>query len=90
VKRTCRILVSRRSPLRSRLSARLSSPLVYAGVIPFLLLNVFLAAYQGIWFPIDGIPKGRADHLLDRGRLLCGKVAKLLGLRDIVTPPPQQ
>jgi hypothetical protein len=61
MKPTCRILIIRRRPLRSRVSAALSSPLVYAGIVPFLLLNVVLAAWQGFWFPIDGIPEGRSS-----------------------------
>lgn len=43
----------------------LSAPLIYSGFIPFLLLDLFLMTYQGICFPIYGIPKVvRADYLI--------------------------
>lgn len=49
----------------------LSSPLIYACVIPFLLLDASVAMYQLVCFPIYGIPKvRRKDYLVfDRGRL---------------------
>ena len=49
----------------------LSSPLIYACVIPFLLLDALVATYQFVCFPIYGIPKvRRRDYLVfDRGRL---------------------
>jgi hypothetical protein len=49
----------------------LSSPLIYACVIPFLLLDAAVALYQLVCFPIYGIPKvRRKDYLVfDRGRL---------------------
>jgi len=49
----------------------LSSPLIYACVIPFLLVNASVELYQLVCFPIYGIPKVRAkDYLVfDRGRL---------------------
>ena len=49
----------------------LSSPLIYACVIPFLLLDFSVAIYQLVCFPIYGIPKvRRKDYLVfDRGRL---------------------
>lgn len=49
----------------------LSSPLIYACVIPFLLLDALVAAYQFVCFPIYGIPKvRRRDYLVfDRGML---------------------
>jgi hypothetical protein len=45
--------------------------MIYVGVIPFGLLDLFLAIYQGICFPVYGIPKvRRADYIVfDRGRL---------------------
>jgi hypothetical protein len=48
-----------------------TAPVIYLGFIPFFLLDLFLALFQGICFPIYGIPKvRRADYLvLDRGRL---------------------
>ena len=58
--------------LRStRLQVILSSPLIYACVIPFLLVDAFVELYQLVCFPIYGIPKvRRKDYLVfDRGRL---------------------
>jgi len=49
----------------------LSSPLIYVCVVPFLLLDLAVALYQSVCFPIYGIPKVcRSDYLaFDRGRL---------------------
>src|ERR1035441_2509579 len=49
----------------------LSSPLIYACVLPFLLLDLSVAIYQLVCFPIYGIPRvRRKDYLIfDRGRL---------------------
>jgi hypothetical protein len=57
--------------LQSRILAILSAPIIYLGIIPFALLDAFLALYQGVCFPIYGIPKvKRADYLIfDRGHL---------------------
>jgi len=55
----------------TRLLVILSSPLIYACVIPFLLLDAAVAIFQLVCFPIYGIPKvRRKDYLVfDRGRL---------------------
>lgn len=51
--------------LRSRLLVMLTAPLVYAGWIPFLLLDLFVTVYQAICFPIYRIPKvRRRDYLV--------------------------
>jgi len=58
--------------LRStRLLVILSSPLIYACVLPFFLVDAAVAVYQLVCFPIYGIPKvRRKDYLVfDRGRL---------------------
>jgi hypothetical protein len=49
----------------------LTSPLIYACVLPFLLVDASVALYQLVCFPIYGIPKvARKDYLVfDRGRL---------------------
>ena len=49
----------------------LTAPIIYMGIIPFLLVDLFLIVYQGICFPVYGIPKvRRADHFVfDRGQL---------------------
>lgn len=50
----------------------LSVPLIYACVVPFLLLDASVALYQTVCFPIYRIPKvRRKDYLVfDRGRLV--------------------
>ncbi|MGD1073545.1 MAG: hypothetical protein ABSB15_25820 [Bryobacteraceae bacterium] len=55
----------------SRFLALLTAPVIYIGIIPFCMLDLFLAFYQGICFPIYGVPKvRRADYFVfDRGRL---------------------
>jgi hypothetical protein len=55
----------------SRFLVLVTAPIIYLGFIPFCLLDLFLLFYQGICFPIYGIPKvRRADYLVfDRGRL---------------------
>jgi hypothetical protein len=49
----------------------LTSPLIYVCVVPFLLLDLTVAIYQAVCFPIYGIPKvRRSDYLVyDRGHL---------------------
>lgn len=49
----------------------LTAPVIYAGIVPFLLLDLFVTVYQWICFPVYGIAKvRRADHLVfDRGSL---------------------
>lgn len=55
----------------TRLLVILSSPLIYLCVFPFLLLDVSVALYQAVCFPIYGIPKVlRSDYIVfDRARL---------------------
>jgi hypothetical protein len=57
--------------LHSRFLALVTAPIIYLGFIPFCVLDLFLALYQGICFPVYGIPKvNRADYIVfDRGRL---------------------
>lgn len=51
--------------LRSRLLVALTAPIIYAGWIPFLLMDLFVTLYQGVCFPIYRIPKvRRADYLV--------------------------
>ncbi|HEY2017165.1 MAG TPA: hypothetical protein VGH38_26850 [Bryobacteraceae bacterium] len=54
-----------------RLVVIVSSPVIYACVLPFLILDATVAVYQAVCFPIYGIPKvRRQDYLIfDRGRL---------------------
>jgi hypothetical protein len=57
--------------LQGRFLAYLTAPVIYSGLIPFCLLDLFLIVYQGICFPVYGIPKvPRADYFVfDRARL---------------------
>lgn len=51
--------------LRSRLLVALTAPIIYAGWIPFLVMDVFVTFYQAICFPIYRIPKvRRSDYLV--------------------------
>ena len=51
--------------IRSRLLVILSAPVIYAGWIPFLLLDLFVSIYQSVCFPIYRIPKvNRAEYLV--------------------------
>ena len=49
----------------------LTAPVIYAGIVPFLLLDLFVSVYQAVCFPIYGIAKvKRADYLVfDRDHL---------------------
>ena len=51
--------------IRSRLLVLLTAPVIYAGWIPFLLMDLFVSIYQAICFPIYRIPRvRRADFLV--------------------------
>jgi len=49
----------------------LSAPAIYALIIPLLLLDLFVAVYQAVCFPVYGIPRVRRWEYLvfDRGQL---------------------
>jgi hypothetical protein len=49
----------------------LTSPVIYAGIVPLLLLDLFVSVFQAVSFPIYGIAKiRRADYLVfDRHHL---------------------
>ena len=55
----------------SRFFVALTSPFIYGCIIPFMILDVFITLYQGVSFPIYGIPKvRRSDYIIfDRGKL---------------------
>ncbi len=55
----------------SRLRNVVSAPFIYAMIIPFVLLDLFLAVYQAVCFPLYGIAKvQRGKYIaLDRHRL---------------------
>lgn len=43
----------------------LTAPVIYAGLVPFILLDLFLWMYQSICFPIYRIPKvKRSEYLI--------------------------
>lgn len=51
--------------LRSRLLTVLTAPVIYAGWIPFLLMDLFVTVYQSVCFPVYRIPKvRRADYIV--------------------------
>jgi len=58
-----------------------SVPVIYACVVAFLLLDLSVAIYKSICFPIYGIPKvRRSDYLVfDRGRLAYLNAIEKLG-----------
>jgi hypothetical protein len=73
-------ILRRHRELKTRLSAYvlnarplviLSAPVIYAGIVPFVLLDLFVTIYQTVCFPIYGIPKVcRRDYLVfDRHHL---------------------
>jgi len=49
----------------------LTAPVIYAGIVPFVLLDIFVSVFQAVCFPIYGIAKiKRADYLVfDRHHL---------------------
>jgi hypothetical protein len=55
----------------ARLTIILSAPAIYALIIPFALLDLFVWVYQVACFPVYGIPRVcRSDYLaFDRGQL---------------------
>lgn len=57
--------------LHSRTLVILTAPIIYLGLIPFSLLDFFLAMYQTVCFPVYGIPKvKRTEYVIfDRGQL---------------------
>lgn len=57
--------------VRSRLLVILTAPVIYAGWLPFLLIDLFVTVYQAICFPIYRIPRvRRADYIVfDRADL---------------------
>jgi hypothetical protein len=73
IKREHRRLKTRLIPylLHSRFLAVLTAPFIYALIIPFSLLDLFVSTYQAICFPVYGIPKvPRRDYIaIDRAKL---------------------
>jgi hypothetical protein len=57
--------------LHAHLLTVLTAPVIYALIVPLLLLDLFVTAYQAACFPVYGIPKvKRSDYLVfDRHHL---------------------
>lgn len=57
--------------LHSRILAILTAPFIYAVIIPFVLMDLFVSVYQAVCFPVYGIPKARRrDYIaIDRNKL---------------------
>ena len=57
--------------LRSRFLAIITAPFIYACIIPFALLDLFVSLYQAVCFPVYGVPKARRrDYMaIDRNKL---------------------
>jgi hypothetical protein len=57
--------------LQSRFFVIMTAPFIYACIIPFALLDLFVSAYQAVCFPAYGIPKARRrDYMaIDRNKL---------------------
>jgi hypothetical protein len=57
--------------VHSRILAILTAPFIYACIVPFALLDLFVSVYQAVCFPVYGIPKARrGDYMaIDRKRL---------------------
>jgi hypothetical protein len=55
----------------SRLFAVITAPFIYALILPFSLLDLFVSVYQAVCFPVYGIPKPRRrDYIaIDRRQL---------------------
>jgi hypothetical protein len=55
----------------ARLLVIITAPVIYAMIVPFVLLDLFVTVYQAVCFPVYGIPKvKRADYFaFDRGHL---------------------
>lgn len=73
-------VIRRHREIKSRLSSYilgarplliLAAPVIYALIVPFVLLDFFMSVYQFIWFPLIGIPAvRRSDYMvIDRGHL---------------------
>jgi len=56
---------------RTRFLVVLTSPAIYALIIPLVLLDVFVGLYQSVCFPVYGIPKAKRSHyiFIDRQNL---------------------
>jgi len=57
--------------LNAKPTVVITAPVIYAMIVPFVLLDIFVTIYQAVCFPAYGIEKvKRADYLIfDRGHL---------------------
>ena len=50
--------------LNARPSVVLTAPIIYAVIVPLVLLDLFVTVYQSVCFPVYGIPKVRRREYL--------------------------
>ncbi|MGZ3359996.1 MAG: hypothetical protein ACXU84_11740 [Xanthobacteraceae bacterium] len=50
--------------LNARPSVVLTAPIIYAVIVPLVLLDLFVTVYQSVRFPVYGIPKVRRREYL--------------------------
>jgi hypothetical protein len=57
--------------VHSRVLAIVTAPFIYACIVPFVLLDLFVSIYQWVCFPVYGVPKARRrDYMaIDRNKL---------------------
>jgi len=57
--------------VHSRVLAIVTAPFIYACIVPFVLLDLFVSIYQAVCFPVYGVPKARRrDYMaIDRNKL---------------------
>jgi len=49
----------------------LTAPIIYAVIVPLVLLDLFVTVYQSVCFPVYGIPKvRRREYLISTGTIL--------------------
>jgi hypothetical protein len=58
----------RAAPRNSQWLVLLTAPVIYALVLPLILLDAFLAIYQAVCFPVYGIPQVKRSDYLMHGR----------------------
>lgn len=57
--------------LNARPAVVLTAPIIYAVIVPLVLLDLFVTVYQSVCFPVYGIPKvRRREYLISTGTIL--------------------
>lgn len=69
--------------LNARPAVVLTAPIIYAVIVPLVLLDLFVTVYQSVCFPVYGIPKVRRREYLifDRHHLAYFERARKAQLR---------